>query len=96
MLETYAPLDKVMEYYGSKERPGGHFPFNFLLISDLNNDSSAYDFDAAIHKWMDNMPEGRWANWVVSDSVDRLDDLQFGRKVRNFVGYRCLHLWVEE
>jgi hypothetical protein len=73
MLETYAPLDKVMEYYGSEERPGGHFPFNFLLISDLSNDSNAYDFDAAIHKWMDNMPEGRWANWVVSDHVDDCD-----------------------
>jgi hypothetical protein len=69
MLETYAPLDKVMAYYGSEEKPGGHFPFNFLLISDLNNDSNAYNFNETVHKWMDNMPEGRWANWVVSDHL---------------------------
>ncbi|PNF22635.1 Maltase 2 [Cryptotermes secundus] len=67
MLETYAPIDKVMAYYGSEERPGGHFPFNFLLISDLNKDSNAYAFNETVHKWIDNMPEGRWANWVIGN-----------------------------
>jgi alpha-glucosidase len=67
MLEAYASLEQVMAYYGTDEKPGGHFPFNFLLITELDKNSSAYDFDATVHKWMDNMPAGRWANWVVSD-----------------------------
>ncbi|PSN31182.1 Maltase 1 [Blattella germanica] len=67
MLETYASLEQVMQYYGTEERPGGHFPFNFLLITDLNNESKAEDFNNVIHKWIDNMPEGRWANWVIGN-----------------------------
>ena len=66
MLETYASLEQVMRYYGTEERPGGHFPFNFLMIQDLNINSTAHDFDRVIHEWVDNQPSWGWSNWVVS------------------------------
>jgi hypothetical protein len=41
---------------------------------------------------MDNMPEGRWTNWVVSDHLLAYDDVSFGREVPNFVGSCCPYL----
>ncbi|KAJ4433394.1 hypothetical protein ANN_15653 [Periplaneta americana] len=81
MLETYASLEQVMAYYGTDERPGGHFPFNFLLITDLNNGSTALDFDETVHKWMDNMPAGRWANWVIGNHDNHRVATRYGREL---------------
>jgi len=65
MSEAYTNLSSTMQYYGTSERDGSHFPFNFLLIGDLKNESSAHDFVNTINRWLDNMPEGKTANWVV-------------------------------
>nr|CAD7408191.1 unnamed protein product [Timema poppensis] len=66
MTEAYETINQTMLYYGTDERPGAHFTFNFLFIRNLTENSTADDYDYIIHQWMDNMPEGRWANWVVS------------------------------
>jgi hypothetical protein len=68
MLEAYGNLDQIMKYYGTPSAPGGHFPFNFRLISDLNNSSSAEDFSRVINEYLERITEGRTANWVVSDA----------------------------
>ncbi|KAJ9585850.1 hypothetical protein L9F63_020492 [Diploptera punctata] len=78
MLETYAPLKKVMEYYGTQERPGGQFPFNFVMIEDLNINSTAYDFNTTIHEWMDNMPSWGWPNWVIGNHDQKRVGTRFG------------------
>lgn len=68
MTEAYANITYTMKYYESDDgkRKGSHLPFNFLLISDLNKDSTAQDFVHTISKWMNFMPAGETANWVVS------------------------------
>lgn len=67
MTEAYANLTFTMRYYESVDgtRKGSHIPFNFLMISDLNENSSANDFVHTINKWMSYMPAKETANWVV-------------------------------
>ena len=38
---------------------------------NLNRDSNAKDFKAQIDIWMDNMPKGRTANWVIGNHDQR-------------------------
>lgn len=68
LTEAYANLTFTMRYYQSDDglRKGSHIPFNFLMISDLNKDSSANDFVHTVSKWLSFMPAGETANWVVS------------------------------
>nr|CAD7451871.1 unnamed protein product [Timema tahoe] len=58
MTEAYETINQTMLYYGTDERPGAHFTFNFLFIRNLTENSTAEDYDYIIHQWMDNMPEG--------------------------------------
>lgn len=66
MAETYSPLSIVMQYYGNETAEGAQIPFNFLLISSLTNNSNAIDYANIINTWLNQMPKGRTANWVVS------------------------------
>lgn len=66
MVECYSPLNKIMGYYGNETIAGANFPFNFLLIQDLNQQSDAYTVSSIIKSWLENMPKNRWPNWVVS------------------------------
>ncbi|KAG5676142.1 hypothetical protein PVAND_005993 [Polypedilum vanderplanki] len=87
MTEAYANMSFVMRYYENDEgtRKGSHIPFNFLMISDLNGDSTARDFAHTISKWMNYMPVGFTANWVMGNhdnsrvasryGVERIDAL---------------------
>lgn len=68
LAETYSPIDIVMQYYGNATAEGAQLPFNFLLISEISNKSTAGDYAASIQKWLQHMPPGRTANWVVSTS----------------------------
>jgi alpha-glucosidase len=84
MLEAYGSVDQIMGYYGTPEAPGGHFPFNFRLISDIDNSSSAEDFSRVINEYLERMTDGRTANWVVSKATlsricttHRLEHLKF-------------------
>lgn len=68
MVECYSPLDKTMKYYGNKTVAGAHFPFNFGFVGKIDQQSTAKDLDKMVKDWMQNMPEGKWANWVVGKS----------------------------
>ena len=64
----FEDMDSVMVYYGTEEEPLADFPFNFNLIDGFSNRSelTGSTLELAINKWLDNMPDGKWANWVVS------------------------------
>ncbi|GFG37848.1 hypothetical protein Cfor_03156, partial [Coptotermes formosanus] len=66
MLEAYGTLDQTMRYYGTSSAPGGHFPFNFLFITDVHYEpeSSAEEISATINKYLDQITDGRTPNWV--------------------------------
>lgn len=65
LTEAYTSINYTMMYY-SQNKSRAHMPFNFNLIEYLNKSSSAINIKNAIDLWMDNMPSGKWANWVVS------------------------------
>lgn len=64
MMEAYANMTMTIKYYIY----GAHFPFNFGLITDTNQDSTAADFKGVIDRWMLNMHfvDGT-ANWVAGN-----------------------------
>lgn len=65
--EAYADLEKTLRYYKDENgNPVSHFPFNFLLIENLDENSNAYKFKNEIDIWLTNLPEGATSNWVVS------------------------------
>lgn len=68
MTEAYANITATVSYYESDDgnRMGSHIPFNFLLLTQLNDRSDARDFLFNINKWLSYMPLGKTANWVVS------------------------------
>lgn len=68
MTEAYTSLANSIKYYGSADgtRRGAHVPFNFELITYLNSSSTALDAKRIINSWLDAMPQGARANWVVS------------------------------
>ncbi|XP_062551537.1 maltase 2-like [Armigeres subalbatus] len=67
MTEAYADLDQTMLWYGNGSRNGSHFPFNFAMINKLSESSNAADFKTVIDEWLDNMPAGANANWVLGN-----------------------------
>ena len=67
MTEAYASVEDTMKYYKSDDgRNGSHIPFNFLLLSNLKDTSTASEYMENINMWLNNMPDGATANWVVS------------------------------
>lgn len=81
MTEAYANITFTMKYY----QAGSHMPFNFLLITDLGQTSTAQDFVFTINKWLIYMPRDKDANWVIGNhdnprvgsrySVEKIDAL---------------------
>ena len=69
MVEVFADtVEEVMKYYGSDEVPLADFPFNFFLIDNLHKreDLSGESLKTTVSLWLDNLPAGKWPNWVVS------------------------------
>lgn len=66
LIETYAPVPYTMQMYGNSHTKGAHIPFNFNLITQLDTSMTAPKVKQAVSNWLDYMPAGKTANWVVS------------------------------
>jgi len=67
LIETYSPAWFTMQFYGNRSTEGAHLPFNFNLITVMEQSGlSASNVQEAIDLWLKNMPAGRTPNWVVS------------------------------
>lgn len=65
--EAYTDLKKTLRYYQDEEgNLVSHFPFNFVLIENLSENSNAYQFKNQIDIWLTSLPVGATSNWVVS------------------------------
>ncbi|XP_019322748.2 neutral and basic amino acid transport protein rBAT isoform X2 [Panthera pardus] len=63
-IEAYGEsIDRTMMYYGLPFVQEADFPFNDYL-SELNTPSGNGVFEV-ITSWMENMPEGKWPNWMI-------------------------------
>jgi alpha-glucosidase len=68
MVEAYANLENTLRFYETENgKPRAHFPFNFILIENLNEGSSPHDFKNQIDQWLNQMPDGAVANWVLGN-----------------------------
>ena len=66
MTEAYTSLDNMIKFYGDGKRDGANVPFNFEMITNVNNESTAEDYKIRIDNWLSRVPKGKYANWVVS------------------------------
>ncbi|XP_075165790.1 maltase A4 [Haematobia irritans] len=78
MVETWSPIEIVMEYYGNATAEGSQIPFNFQMILYLWNDSDAYQYAQVINDWLNTMPAGRTPNWVVGNHDKNRVGSRFG------------------
>ena len=68
-------IEKTMMYYGLPFIQEADFPFNkYFSTLDTLSGHAVYE---VITSWMENMPTGRWPNWMVSlvRSTQRLSHL---------------------
>ncbi|XP_055604915.1 maltase 1-like [Uranotaenia lowii] len=69
MTEAYTSMDMIMRFYESDDRTEqrAHFPFNFAMITELNDRSNARDFKYVIDRGLENKPRGKITNWVLGN-----------------------------
>lgn len=67
MTEAFSDeLSRYIQFYGNGTTNGANIPFNFELLFRTNGSSSASDYKNVIDTWLNAMPNGVQANWVVS------------------------------
>lgn len=69
MTEAYANTTFLKKFFNSPDgkRQGSHMPFNFALITDLSETSSAHDFKRVIEERLSIVPDGKYTNWVIGN-----------------------------
>lgn len=69
MSEAYGNDTTFSKYYQSMDgtRQGSQMPFNFVLITDLNANSTATDFKRVIDNRLKILPKFRKTNWVIGN-----------------------------
>lgn len=69
MTEAYANNTFLAKFFTSSDgkRQGSHMPFNFGLITDLSEMSSAHDFKRVIEERLAIVPDGKYTNWVIGN-----------------------------
>uniref|UniRef100_A0A1L8DQP8 alpha-glucosidase n=2 Tax=Nyssomyia neivai TaxID=330878 RepID=A0A1L8DQP8_9DIPT len=71
LTEAYTNIENTMKWHVSEDRTqkGAHFSFNFQLIflKTLPDELPAADVKAAIDEWLEHLPEGFQANWVLGN-----------------------------
>lgn len=65
--ETVLPVDKLVRWYGTADRPQVHLPFNFQLIE---NDWNAANLRRIIANYEAALPPGGWPNWMLGSHDD--------------------------
>ncbi|KAK7076945.1 hypothetical protein SK128_021888 [Halocaridina rubra] len=95
MVEIYdGEIEQVMNYYGNERNPLADFPFNFLMIDKLKNrtELTGKSLKSTVDIWMDNMPEGKWPNWVLGNHDSGRMGSRFGEDLIDALNMLCLLL----
>ncbi|XP_008698042.2 neutral and basic amino acid transport protein rBAT [Ursus maritimus] len=75
--------DRTMMYYGLPFIQEADFPFN-NYFSELNTPSGNSVFEV-ITSWMENMPEGKWPNWMIGGPDSARLTSRFGEEYVNIM-----------
>lgn len=76
LTEAASSLPLTMKYFEA----GSNVPLNWMFMSDLSNDSRTFDFKLLIDRWMNAMPKGFSANWVVGNNDNHRVATRLGPK----------------
>lgn len=76
LTEAYTSLTNTIMYYNY----GSNIPMNFMFITPLNNQSTTMDFKRHIDAWINNVPKGNLANWVVSNHDQHRVGTRYGTR----------------
>ncbi|XP_067685673.1 alpha-glucosidase-like isoform X2 [Haliotis asinina] len=75
----------TMSYYGYFNRDGVDFPLNRFCL-DLKQGDDGNVVSGVVSRWMDNLPAGRWANWMGGDeNSNRIAGRLGGNMTRAFL-----------
>uniref|UniRef100_A0A1B6CRX6 alpha-glucosidase n=1 Tax=Clastoptera arizonana TaxID=38151 RepID=A0A1B6CRX6_9HEMI len=66
LLEVYNAINDIMKYYGGSNSTFT-FPFNFHLLECITGGMTAVNLTDNINDWMNAMPAGATASWVVGN-----------------------------
>lgn len=70
MTEAYTNLTFYTRYFVSRDndtRFGSQMPFNFVLLDNLQNDSTAEDYHRNVNDVLNSVPTGLPVNWVMGN-----------------------------
>uniref|UniRef100_A0A6V7LS29 alpha-glucosidase n=1 Tax=Bracon brevicornis TaxID=1563983 RepID=A0A6V7LS29_9HYME len=76
LTEAYTNLTYLIKYY----KYGSNIPFNFMFMGQLNNKSSPLDFKRDMDSYLNEIPPGEVANWVVGNHDQQRISWRFGVK----------------
>ncbi|XP_010705118.1 neutral and basic amino acid transport protein rBAT [Meleagris gallopavo] len=83
-------IEGTVMYYGTTFVQEADFPFNFHLINMKN--LSGTSVSEAVNVWMKNMPEGKWANWMVGSPNTARISSRFGNEYVKVINMLLLTL----
>ncbi|KAG8504756.1 Neutral and basic amino acid transport protein rBAT [Galemys pyrenaicus] len=83
-------IDKTMMYYGLPFIQEADFPFNSYL-STLDSPTGNI-VSKIITSWMENMPEGKWANWMIGGPDSARLTSRLGKEYVNIMNMLLLTL----
>ena len=82
------PTPVIMKKYFE----AGSNPFNFILVNDLKESSTAVDFKNLIDNWLNNVPEGNVSNWVTDNHDNHRSGSRFGVKKSDMLAMLAMTL----
>lgn len=78
MTEAYTSFENIIKFYGDGVRNGSHIPFNFDFLTNVVNDTKASVVVEHINKFLDAIPNGVYANWVLGNHDNKRLASRFG------------------
>lgn len=82
--EIYLPYERLAKYFGSKEQPECHLPFNFGLITQALPDWRPQSLRREVEAYEASLPEGAHPNYVLGNhDRSRIASIVGARQVKN-------------
>lgn len=80
MTEAYTSLKNIQRFYGNGLRNGSQIPFNFHFMGNIYKDTRAITFKKLVDEWLNGMPRGAQANWVLGNHDNGRISTRFGER----------------
>ncbi|KAJ8681865.1 hypothetical protein QAD02_017657 [Eretmocerus hayati] len=73
LLEVWGSIPNTIRFYNV-----GADPFNFRLLFEIDRNSTAQDFARVVGNWLNAIPQGQIANWIVGNHDNHHIASRFG------------------